>query len=156
MDVKKLSLTVTENMSNTGEERAVETIGSKGERVSRRLDKITVRTFVFCTTRQTLDSQDSAVTILAKSRAGQLRVRFLSTEGIFLFFKRFRQVLGTICNVFLLAERPWREVHHVAHLQVVWRLRLSGTAPPFPNMMSWDEEGYNHPFDDIFCMQQAW
>jgi len=36
-------------MGNTGEERAVETIGSKGERASWRLEKITVRTFVFCT-----------------------------------------------------------------------------------------------------------
>lgn len=148
MDVKNLSLTVTENMGNTGEK----TIGSKGERASRRLEKITVRTFVFCTARQTLDNQDSAVTILAKSRAGQPRVRFLSEEGIFLFSKRFRHVLGTICNVSLLAKRPWRAVHHATHLQVVWRLRLSGTAPPFPNMMSWDEEGYHHPFDDIFCM----
>jgi hypothetical protein len=33
----------------TGEERAVETIGSKGERASRKLEKITVREFVLCT-----------------------------------------------------------------------------------------------------------
>ena len=92
-------------MGNMGEERAVENTGSKGDRASRRLEKITARTFVFCTIHHTLDSEDSTVTILAKLRAEQPGVRFLSEEGIFSLSKRFRQVLGTTCNVLCVVDR---------------------------------------------------